>query len=225
MDKLHGTVVSLRIVIPGIQGVFIMSKQTERTAQTKADLVDAFWKLYKEKPINKITVKEVTDTAGYYRSTMYYYFEDVYAILDYIEKSVMQDWEDSLTIALQNGQAIFLQNNIHTIINQITPFYARNGEYIAVLLSSNGDPLFQQKIKDTLRYRLFTMLDIPLHTIEAEIFFEGVSSGMLALFVKWYDEKLSLNLVTDVLQKFLDKNVLGILLSYSSNPLLRQLAN
>lgn len=202
-----------------------MRKQSERTAQTKADLVDAFWKLYKEKPINKITVKEVTDTAGYYRSTMYYYFEDVYAILEYIEASIMQDWEETLIPVLVDGHAILLQNNIHIIIDQVAPFYVRNGEYIAILLGPKGDPLFQQKIRETLRGKLFTMLDIPFHTLEAEIVFEGISSGILALFVKWYNEKLPINLVTDVLQKFLDTNVLGILLSYSNNPVLRQLAN
>lgn len=202
-----------------------MRKQSERTAQTKADLVDAFWKLYKEKPINKITVKEVTDTAGYYRSTMYYYFEDVYAILEYIETSIMQDWEETLIPVLVDGHAILLQNNIHIIIDQVAPFYVRNGEYIAILLGPKGDPLFQQKIRETLRGKLFTMLDIPFHTLEAEIVFEGISSGILALFVKWYNEKLPINLVTDVLQKFLDTNVLGILLSYSNNPVLRQLAN
>lgn len=203
----------------------MMRKQSERTAQTKADLVDAFWKLYKEKPINKITVKEVTDTAGYYRSTMYYYFEDVYAILEYIETSIMQDWEETLIPVLVDGHAILLQNNIHIIIDQVAPFYVRNGEYIAILLGPKGDPLFQQKIRETLRGKLFTMLDIPFHTLEAEIVFEGISSGILALFVKWYNEKLPINLVTDVLQKFLDTNVLGILLSYSNNPVLRQLAN
>lgn len=207
------------------QRSFVMRKQSERTAQTKADLVDAFWKLYKEKPINKITVKEVTDTAGYYRSTMYYYFEDVYAILEYIETSIMQDWEETLIPVLVDGHAILLQNNIHIIIDQVAPFYVRNGEYIAILLGPKGDPLFQQKIRETLRGKLFTMLDIPFHTLEAEIVFEGISSGILALFVKWYNEKLPINLVTDVLQKFLDTNVLGILLSYSNNPVLRQLAN
>ena len=201
-----------------------MKIQSERTAQTQADLVAAFWVHYKEKPINKITVKEVTDTAGYYRSTLYYYFEDVYAILEYIEDSVIADWEASITAVLKNGLEILMQNNVQVLIEQITPFYIKNAEYISVLLGPNGDPLFQQRVKDTLRSRLFTMLDIPQHSTEAQIFFECVSSGMMALVVKGYNDKLPLELVIKVVEKFLQQNVLTPLLQYSANPLLKQFA-
>jgi len=198
-----------------------MRKQTEKTLQTKADLVAAFWQLYKEKPINKITVKEVTDTAGYYRSTMYYYFEDVYAILDEIETSVLDDWEKNICDPLFDKRFL-LTNNIKTILNQITPFYQKNGEYIAILLSPNGDPLFHEKIKKTAQHKLFTMLEIPPHTQEAELIFEYVSSGFLGLFVKWYNDKLPLDLVIDVIEKFLQQNILAPLFQFSTNPLLRR---
>ena len=201
-----------------------MKIQSERTAQTQADLVAAFWVHYKEKPINKITVKEVTDTAGYYRSTLYYYFEDVYAILEYIEDSVIADWEASITAVLKNGLEILMQNNVQVLIEQIKPFYIKNAEYISVLLGPNGDPLFQQRVKDTLRSRLFTMLDIPQHSTEAQIFFECVSSGMIALFVKGYNDKLPLETIITVLKKIINRNVQTIILEYSSNPLLSRLA-
>lgn len=202
-----------------------MKKQSEKTAQTQADLVEAFWKLYKEKPINKITVKEITDTAGYYRSTFYYYFEDVYAILEYIENSVMQEWESCISKAFQDEQICLLQYDMHLLIDYITPFYIQNGEYISVLLSPKGDPLFNQRIKETVHSKLFTVLDIPFNIPEAELFFECIISGMLALFVKWYNDKLPLNLVMNVVhQIIIDRNVLTILLSYSSNPLIQQLA-
>lgn len=201
-----------------------MKKQPEKTAQTKADLTAAFWKLYKEKPINKITVKDITDTAGYYRSTMYYYFEDVYAILEYIETSVIHDWENNLTTALQQYASLCLQNNIEIMLDLITPFYIKNGEYIAVLLSSSGDPFFATKFKSALRQKLFTTLEIPNNTPEAELLYEALSSGILALFVKWYNDKLPREHVMHVLQKILNKNLIGLIFSYSANPFIRQIA-
>ena len=201
-----------------------MTKRLEQTAQTKADLTAAFWKLYKEKPINKITVKDVTDIAGYYRSTLYYYFEDVYDILEYIETSLIQDWEHNLTTALQQKESLFLQNNIAIMLDLITPFYIKNGEYIAILLSPSGDPLFASKFKSALRQKLFTALEIPDNVPEAELLFEAVSSGILALFVKWYDDKLPTERVLHVLQKIINKNIMGLIFSYSANPFIRQLA-
>lgn len=55
-----------------------MRKQPEVTEQTKTNLRTAFWELYKEKPIEKITIKEITDAAGYNRGTFYLYYKDVY---------------------------------------------------------------------------------------------------------------------------------------------------
>jgi len=63
-----------------------MKKQPELTAQTKENLIEAFWQIYCEKGLGKITVKEITAKAGYNRSTFYEYFTDVYDVLDQIEK-------------------------------------------------------------------------------------------------------------------------------------------
>ncbi len=201
-----------------------MEKLSAKTAQTKADLVNAFWQLYKEKPINKITVKDVTDTAGYYRSTLYYYFEDVYAILEYIEDSVIDDWEENIAAALRHTPTILMNVDVQTIMNLIMPFYLKNGEYIAVLLSFNGDPLFAQKFKAALWKKLSDTFDIPQNAQETALVFEGISSGTLALFVKWYNDKLPTELVINIIQKFLDKNILGILLSYSNDPMLKRIS-
>lgn len=48
---------------------------------TRENLIEAFWELYKDKPIEKITVKEITNRAGYNRGTFYAYFKDTYEVL------------------------------------------------------------------------------------------------------------------------------------------------
>ena len=55
-----------------------MKNNTEIISKTKQDLIDAFWCLYCEKRIEKITIKEITVKAGYNRSTFYEYFTDIY---------------------------------------------------------------------------------------------------------------------------------------------------
>lgn len=55
-----------------------MKKQPQITEQTKACLREAFWTLYTKKPIEKISIKEITDLAGYNRGTFYLYYKDVY---------------------------------------------------------------------------------------------------------------------------------------------------
>ncbi len=66
-----------------------MKKQPLITEQTKANLKAAFWKLYTEKPIEKISIKQITDLAGYNRGTFYLYYEDVYDIFHQIEEELL----------------------------------------------------------------------------------------------------------------------------------------
>ena len=58
-----------------------MAKRSERTQQTKADFQEAFWRLYSTTPMEKITVAQVCQLAGYNRATFYLHFSDIYDFL------------------------------------------------------------------------------------------------------------------------------------------------
>lgn len=49
---------------------------------TKKAIFDAFIKLITERPFDKITVKDIVTECGVNRNTFYYYFEDIYALVD-----------------------------------------------------------------------------------------------------------------------------------------------
>lgn len=49
--------------------------------ETKKLLSNAFKELMKEKPVEKISIREITDLAGLNRQTFYYHFEDIYDLL------------------------------------------------------------------------------------------------------------------------------------------------
>ena len=48
---------------------------------TKQALIASFLRLAAEKPIEKITVRDIVDGCGLNRNTFYYYFSDIYALL------------------------------------------------------------------------------------------------------------------------------------------------
>lgn len=49
---------------------------------TKENIIIVFWEIYREKSINKITIKELMDKAGYHRSVFYTYFKNIYDLLE-----------------------------------------------------------------------------------------------------------------------------------------------
>ena len=51
---------------------------------TKRAIVESFLKLLNQKPLDKITVKEIVDDCGINRNTFYYHFEDIRALLSFV---------------------------------------------------------------------------------------------------------------------------------------------
>lgn len=132
-----------------------MKKQPEITKQTKQNLADAFWQLYCKKRIEKITVKDITEKAGYNRSTFYEYYTDVYDVLDQIEASVLPD--------IEKHKKIVLTKNLHFPIRHLVDVFSKNKQYLIVLLGKNGDPAFREKMKNTYKdlVRPILMLQSP----------------------------------------------------------------
>lgn len=96
---------------------------------TKMAIVQAFVDLLNQKPLDKITVKEIVDTCGINRNTFYYHFEDMHALLVYIlnaelekvladtydTKSLEESFIRASEFALQNRRAIY---HIYASVNR-----------------------------------------------------------------------------------------------------------
>lgn len=77
---------------------------------TKRAIQESFKKLLSNQPLDKITVKNITDDCGVNRNTFYYHYSDIYQLLEEIflteaQKSVEkmevgQSWEEGLKTGL-----------------------------------------------------------------------------------------------------------------------------
>jgi AcrR family transcriptional regulator len=117
-----------------------MKKQPEVTAKTKKAFMDAFSELYSEKPIEKISVQEITDKAGYNRSSFYQHFRDVYDLLDYLEKDVL----DFMHQRLQMGKGS---------VQEIITVFDEKGFYLNALFGDYGGNRFLEKLKANVPFQ------------------------------------------------------------------------
>lgn len=88
---------------------------------TKKAIVEAFLELLNEKPLDKITVKEIVDSCGINRNTFYYHFEDIHALLVFVidaeverviakhadVKSLEEGFIEGAHFALSNKRAVY----------------------------------------------------------------------------------------------------------------------
>jgi len=161
-----------------------MKKQPEVTAQTRKNLADAFWSLYCEKRIEKITVKEITQKAGYNRGTFYEYFTDVYDVLQQIEESLIPTLDELPPITMAD-------ENIGMPIDMFMKLYEQNSKYYSVLLGDNGDPAFSSKLKNSTKPILKQALseDHDLDPIEFDFVLEYVLSAMIGIMSYWFRQE------------------------------------
>lgn len=75
--------------------------QSITTELTKRLMADSLKKLMAQKPLNKISIREIVEDCGVNRQTFYYHFQDIYALLEWIINqeivSVLEDTESFLT--------------------------------------------------------------------------------------------------------------------------------
>ena len=73
-----------------------MEKLDARKRYTQMVLKQSFLKLLKEKPVNRITVKEVCALAQLNRATFYAHYSDCFALMESIENELIDAFEKSL---------------------------------------------------------------------------------------------------------------------------------
>ena len=67
-----------------------MRKTDARIRYTQSVLKQVLLSFLKEKPINRITVKEVCERAGLNRATFYAHYSDCFALLESIEEDLLE---------------------------------------------------------------------------------------------------------------------------------------
>jgi AcrR family transcriptional regulator len=180
-----------------------MTKHADRTAQTRANLMEAFWQLYCEKRLEKITVKEIAAKAGYNRSTFYQYFNDASGVLEQIENSLLPTPETLPPINLGGESTTPLP------MDMFIQMYEKNRKYYVILFGDKGDPSFQSKIKNSMKEMIKNMLskNVVADSFELDYALEYMLSAMIGVLSYWsrtetaYPSDRLLKLMYDMIQK------------------------
>ena len=151
---------------------------------TKRNLISAFWTLYKEKKIEKITIKQITDLAGYNRSTFYEYFIDIYEVLETVESTVLEYIKRNVVV-----KRMVIEGDKYTI-HKAARMYEEYGEYMSVLLQEGKNPDFIRKLKNIYKPAIYSMFSIPEENNHRyELILEFAFSAIINSFNYWYEHR------------------------------------
>ena len=119
------------------------AKGNRSTHKTKKALRESLVVLMQEKPINGITVKEITDHADLSRSTFYWHYRDVFDMVEQIEDEMIGE----IVGMLQAYEPEAKDAAPYPLLRDIFAYVAQNAGMCRVLLSPNGDIALIEKLK------------------------------------------------------------------------------
>lgn len=181
---------------------------------TKNNLIEAFWDIYKEKPLSKITVKEITDKAGYNRGTFYTYFKDINEIQQLLKENLIPTKDMIL------GPLMMLDKsggNIFETLDRTNDYVKEHSDKIAVLIGLEGDPSFVHEFKMRIRQIIMDYVyELKVKEPEKiEYIIEYQLSALIGMFQLWLEKNESMdeNVLADFVEEVSNQGVTTIMTS------------
>lgn len=115
-----------------------------RTERTKRSITNAFLELRKEKPLEKITVKELSELAYINKATFYTHYHDIYDLSDQLENEFM----NSIINELPHPESIVSNPALAT--RELADALISKSEMTDILFSGSRQSYLSEKIYATL---------------------------------------------------------------------------
>ncbi|MGN0242265.1 MAG: TetR/AcrR family transcriptional regulator C-terminal domain-containing protein [Candidatus Weimeria sp.] len=160
-------------------------------------LAESFKELAKKRPIEKITIREITDKAGVIRPTFYNHFQDKYELLEWIVKRELITPAEPL---LDNGMLKEALVLALTTMEKEKAFYTK-----AVYLE--GQNSFADTLKKAIAELALSRLNkkkinelLPKKWLTAEIVADYFSEALCYAIIEWVkdDMRVPMNELVDI---------------------------
>lgn len=155
-------------------------KNDARVRYTRMRIKDAFFACLKEKPVSKITVKELCDMAEINRATFYKHYADPFDLLEKMEEEALENMRRMILESRRDSH----QGLMLTILQNIED---TDGPH-AVLASEHGDPNFAARISELFYQECFPRMteSMPSRTKEEQdMAYQFVAGGCGQVLSKW----------------------------------------
>ena len=189
-----------------------MEKKTDlRIIKSKNAIKNAFLDLMEEKGYANITITDIAKRAMINRKTFYIHFETKEALYNSISNELLSILSPTLN-KLQNLEG---KEQRQYVINMLLHF-KEHKDIFNILVKDKTNPDFLNKLKEKLKYDLFSISQINKRTEGTNFTPELLSEAFFTLFVvliQWWlnESTLPVNDVIDMIIDFFSKKTLEVL--------------
>ena len=175
------------------------SGQENRSVRnTKRRLREGLLRLLEEKPINEISVKELTELVDVNRGTFYFHYQDIYDLLRDMEQDFFENFDRMLSgNAPMLGEDGFplLDAEGAPYLHAVFSFIDQNRDFCRIMLSPRGDMQFVELVKERIdrQCRFFWQLLAPgADEAQSGIYNAFLINGLIGLIREWVNDRRDL---------------------------------
>ena len=177
---------------------------------TKKRLYESLMKLVGKKPLNQVTVKEITEDADVNRSTFYFHYQDVSSMVVEMEDKFLQDFSVALTA---------LEQKSHDFIAILVRCLENHRDLCKLLLGSNGDMAFVEKMKAIVAEKCSKIWKdaVPeLTDIEASAMDTFLIGGVMSTLQTWIlsERRVPAKEITDILNRLIFDGICPVIATW-----------
>lgn len=152
----------------------------QRIALTKKLLKNGLTEMLQSHSIYEISIRELCQRAGINRSTFYKYYGSQFDLLSEMEQDLLGSVETTLTSQ---------ENSSASIIQQVMEYLEKDIEFIRLLLNSNVDPQFPEKLFSLEQIRrLSEELKADMTEDEYEYYYCFILHGAYEMVHRWINK-------------------------------------
>lgn len=156
-------------------------RENRKTRYTRKVLQDSLMEIMKEKPIAKITIKEICEKADINRTTFYTHYKDQYDLLEQIENETLTWAGERIGEILETTE----KSEVIKILESIFEYFTENNNHIQVLMSEQGDIDFQKKVFTLIYEQCEMSYPYAKNVATEELYFIFAINGSIGLIQHW----------------------------------------
>ena len=177
------------------RGVNKSGADNRSVRNTKRRLREGLLRLLEQKPINEISVKELTELVDVNRGTFYFHYQDIYDLLRDMEQDFFENFDRTLSSenrsALDAGRFAFDSEGT-PYLHAIFSFIDDNRDFCRIMLSPHGDMQFVELVKRRVdeQCRLFWRILAPGADEQRRGMYNAfLINGLIGLIQEWVNDR------------------------------------
>jgi len=177
---------------------------------TKSRIKEGFLSLLNQKPVQEVSVKELTDFIDLNRGTFYTHYSDIYDLLDEMKTEMFEEMEKILSSSYTSSEGY---------TEAIFAYLGENADFTKILLGEHGDMAFVSQLKKSISSHLsyfWSKLNKDLDDLDYDILNTYIINGFIGIieiYLNNPDSEISKHIVhyadkltTDTINNFINSH-------------------